>query len=58
MPHPAPGDEDTFRFGFTNGALLHHGISEGKASFLQKPFSLSALGRKLREVLRAEKNKI
>ena len=47
-----------FVSGFTNGALLHHGISEGKACFLQKLFSLSALGHKLREVLRMEKNKI
>ena len=43
-----------FVSGFTNSALLHHGVPEGEASFLQKPFSLSALGRKLREVLRAE----
>ena len=47
-----------FVSGFTNGALLHHGISEGKACFLQKLFSLSALGHKLREVLRMGKNKI
>ncbi len=47
-----------FVSGFTDGALLHHGIPEAKASFLQKPFSLSALGSKLREVLRVEKNKI
>ena len=47
-----------FISGFTNSALLQHGVPEGGAWFLQKPFSLSALGRKLREVLQVEKDKI
>ena len=47
-----------FVSGFTNSTLLQHGVPEGGAWFLQKPFSLSALGRKLREVLQVEKDKI
>ena len=43
-----------FVSGFTNSTLLQHGVPEGGAWFLQKPFSLSALGRKLREVLQVE----
>ena len=44
-----------FVSGFTNSALLQHRVSEGGACFLQKPFSLSALGQKLREMLQVGK---
>jgi CheY-like chemotaxis protein len=40
-----------FMSGYTDGALLRHGISRMKGSFLQKPFTLEALTHKVREVL-------
>jgi PAS domain S-box-containing protein len=41
--------------GYTNDAIVHHGVLDPKLSFLQKPFSQKALTHKLREVLdRAE----
>jgi PAS domain S-box-containing protein len=39
--------------GYTDDAMLRHGVREGVASFLQKPFTLDALARKVREVLDA-----
>jgi PAS domain S-box-containing protein len=40
-----------FISGYTDDAVLRHGVREGVASFLQKPFTLVALARKMREVL-------
>ena len=37
--------------GYTDDAVVSHGVSAGKVPFLQKPFSASALSRKVREVL-------
>jgi len=37
--------------GYTDDAILHHGVLEEGVAFLQKPFSLGALARKVREVI-------
>jgi CheY-like chemotaxis protein len=37
--------------GYTDDALLHHGVSDANIAFLQKPFTPAALTRKVREVL-------
>jgi FixJ family two-component response regulator len=37
--------------GYTDDAVVSHGVSAGDVPFLQKPFSASALNRKVREVL-------
>jgi two-component system, cell cycle sensor histidine kinase and response regulator CckA len=37
--------------GYTDEAIVHHGIPESGAAFLQKPFVPDQLARKVREVL-------
>ena len=37
--------------GYTNNAIVHHGILSPEMEFLQKPISSEALKRKVREVL-------
>jgi len=44
-----------FVSGYTDDAVLRHGVRTGLAAFLQKPFTRDALARKVREVLDAGK---
>jgi len=37
--------------GYTDNAILHHGVLNPEMEFLQKPISSEALKRKVREVL-------
>jgi len=39
--------------GYTDDAILHRGVLQEGVAFLQKPFSLRALARKIRQVLEA-----
>jgi signal transduction histidine kinase/ActR/RegA family two-component response regulator len=41
--------------GYTDNAIVHHGVLNEGASFIQKPFATHALARKVREVLDASK---
>ena len=42
--------------GYTDEAIVHHGIPQSGAAFLQKPFMPDALARKVREVLDTRSN--
>jgi CheY-like chemotaxis protein len=46
-----PETKVLFVSGYTDDAMVHHGIREGEIAFLQKPFTLEALSRKIRETL-------
>ena len=47
-----PGIRCLFMSGYPSDAIAHRGVLEGGAHFLQKPYSLQTLARKLQEVLR------
>jgi hypothetical protein len=37
--------------GYTDNVIVHHGILEKGINYIQKPFTLEGLARKVREVL-------
>jgi PAS domain S-box-containing protein len=49
-----PGIKILYMTGYTDRAIVHHGILETDAVLLQKPFTLATLAAKLREILTAE----
>ncbi|MGH9747015.1 MAG: PAS domain S-box protein [Candidatus Acidiferrales bacterium] len=46
-----PGIKILYMSGYTDQAVVHHGILETDAVLLQKPFTLTTLAAKLREIL-------
>ena len=46
-----PGTPVLFTSGYTDDAIVRHGVMEASTFFLQKPFGPSALAQKVREVL-------
>jgi len=53
LTHVRPTIQTLYLSGYTDDAILHHGVLEEGAAFLQKPFSLGALARKVRDVIEA-----
>ena len=46
-----PGTKVVYLSGYTDDAVFRHGLLEGETAFVQKPFALEVLARKVREVL-------
>jgi two-component system, cell cycle sensor histidine kinase and response regulator CckA len=51
-----PGLRVLYISGYTDEAILHHGIQQSGAAFLQKPFLPDVLARKVRDVLDMRNN--
>jgi CheY-like chemotaxis protein len=48
-----PGLKVLFMSGYTDEAIVHHGVLDANVEFIQKPFTPLALARRVREVLDA-----
>jgi len=46
-----PGIKVLYMSGYTDDAVVHHGVLSHEVPFIQKPFSPVALREKIREVL-------
>jgi len=46
-----PGIKALFMSGYTENAIVHHGVLDPRFAFIEKPFSLQDLIRKVRDIL-------
>jgi two-component system, cell cycle sensor histidine kinase and response regulator CckA len=51
-----PNAKVIYMSGYTDDAVVHHGVLESELAFLQKPFTVSALAAKLQSVLHGAGN--
>jgi two-component system cell cycle sensor histidine kinase/response regulator CckA len=51
-----PAMKVLFMSGYTDDAILHHGVLEPGTEFLRKPFTAGSLGGKVRHMLDASRN--
>ena len=51
ITHDHPEIQVLYMSGYNDDAIVKHGVSRSQADFLQKPFTLDSLSRKVREIL-------
>jgi PAS domain S-box-containing protein len=52
-----PGIKILYMSGYTDNAIVRHGVLEKGVNYIQKPFTIEGLARKVREVLDKDPNK-
>jgi two-component system, cell cycle sensor histidine kinase and response regulator CckA len=52
-----PGMKVLYMSGYTNNAIVHHGVLDDGINFIQKPFAINDLDKKIDEVLNGSLNR-